>query len=68
VPALKLLSPGYVTTIECPPVINAFVVNTACPADNVLVPIKPSESLKLTDPLGVPPDPLTTAVRVIGCR
>ena len=44
-----------------------MVVNVATPPDNVPVPRVVAPSRNVTVPVGVPPDPVTVAVKVTDC-
>lgn len=50
--------------IECVPTLNAEVLYVVCPPDRVPVPRVVDPSLNVTVPVGVPPIPLTWAVKV----
>jgi hypothetical protein len=63
----KLAFPPYDAVIECEPTLNADVVNVVCPPLSVLVPSVVLPSLKVTAPVGVPPFPLTVAVKITLC-
>ena len=53
--------------MECPPTLNADVVNVAFPALSVPVPNVAAPSLNVTGPVAVPPCALTVAVNVTAC-
>ena len=61
----KLLLPPYTAVIECAPAVRAGVANVATPELlSVPVPRVVAPSLKVTLPVGVPPGPVTVAVKV----
>ena len=62
--ALKFVSPPYDAVIECDPPPNDAVANFALPLLNVPVLSVVVPSRNVTVPVGVPPEPDTTAVKV----
>jgi hypothetical protein len=63
---LKVLSPLYTAVSEWLPTARAEVVNVAVPPVRSADPTTAEPSLNVTDPLGVPLEPVTLAVRVTG--
>jgi len=64
----KLASPPYTAVIECEATESAAVANVATPDPlSVPVPSVVAPSLNVTVPVGVPPLPVTVAVKVTDC-
>jgi hypothetical protein len=63
----KFESPEYFAVIECEAMDNVEVVNVATPLLSVPVPSVVTPSRNVTVPVGVPPAPLTVAVKVTDC-
>ncbi len=61
---LKLVSPLYAAVRECDPAARVEMASVAMPALRFDVPIVVVPSEKTTDPLGVPAEDVTVAVRV----
>ena len=53
--------------IECEPELSDAIVNAACPPESVTIPRVAAPSVNVTDPVGVPLEPLTPAVKVTDC-
>src|SRR5450631_1140159 len=64
-PGWKLVSPWYVAVMECAPTERAAVVNEALSLASAKVPNGVAPSRNLTEPVGVPLDGSTVAVRVM---
>jgi hypothetical protein len=60
----KFESPEYFAVIECEPPENVEVVKVATPPVSVPVPRVVVPSRNVTEPVGVPPAPVTVAVNV----
>lgn len=65
---LKLLSPPYTAVMEWLPTVSPEVVRPACPEPfRATIPKSMLPSKKVTVPVGVPPLPVTVAVKVTAC-
>lgn len=53
--------------IECDPTVRVEIENVATPAVSVPVPSVVAPSRNVTVPVGVPPVPVTVAVKVTDC-
>jgi hypothetical protein len=58
-------SPPYSAAIGCVPGVRLLVARVAEPEIRGDVPIAAESSLKVTVPVGVPPEPVTVAVSVM---